>query len=74
MTKDDFRKIQKTYCVSGAPNHVGIYGCGCCRMIRDLRDFKKWVRRLARARFKQETQKATEQGKLEYRDHHTEDA
>lgn len=54
-TKDAFRREQKKMCVSGAPNHVGIYGCSCCRMLSDKGDFKKASRKLAKARFRQMT-------------------
>lgn len=55
-TIDGFRKYQKRLCLSGAPNHVGIYGCYCCRKIRNLNKFKKWARKVAKSKFRQETQ------------------
>ena len=57
MTKDGYRRFQKIECISGAPNHVGIYGCGCCRKIHTLSLFKTFCRRNARAKFKEETKK-----------------
>jgi hypothetical protein len=55
MTRDDFRKFQKRYCRSGAPNKVGIYGCSCCRVIGNLADFKRWARKQAKVLFRRET-------------------
>ena len=57
MTKDEFRAHQKPFCGSGAPNKVGIYGCPCCRMLSNLNHFKKVVRKVAKARFRQATKK-----------------
>ena len=57
MTKDEFRKFQKAYCVSGAPNKAGMYGCRCCRKIGFLNHFKKWARDMAKTEFRRETKK-----------------
>jgi hypothetical protein len=59
MTKDSFRRFQKVECLSGAKytiptNNARLYGCGCCRKIPSLNKFKKWSRRLARRRLKQQ--------------------
>ena len=57
MTRDSFRREQKKMCLSGAPNHVGIYGCPCCRMTANLNSFKKESRKLAKVRSNREALK-----------------
>lgn len=61
MTKDEFRMEQKKMCFSGAPNKCGIYGCPCCRDISHLGKFKKFSRKLAKARLKRATRKEIEE-------------
>jgi hypothetical protein len=53
MTKDLFRRLQKIECLNGS-NREMLYGCSCCRKISTLNKFKKWSRRLARRRLKQQ--------------------
>lgn len=54
---DDFRKEQKKDCLDGTKNKRGKYGCPCCRRFRDLPEFKKLTRSLARVRLKEKDKK-----------------
>ena len=53
---DTFRQYQKQECKDGSSrDHT--YGCQCCRKIGNLGEFKKWSRKLAKSRLKQQDQK-----------------
>jgi hypothetical protein len=56
---DDFRKEQKKESLDGSKNKRCRYGCRCCRKIRDLNEHKKFSRKLARARLKNNDKKET---------------
>ncbi len=50
---DIYRQMQKHVCHDGRPNGGTFrYGCPCCRKFPNLRYFKKWSRKKARAMLK----------------------
>lgn len=54
---DDFRKEQKKESLDWSRHKRCRYGCRCCRKIRDLNEHKKFSRKLARARLKNNDKK-----------------
>ena len=59
-TTDDFRRIQKTYCVVRR-SRQGVLGCGCCRKIGNPNLFRKFLRRQAKAQLRDETRRLIRQ-------------
>jgi hypothetical protein len=57
MTKDEFRRLQKSQCPPQRGKRRGnrsVYGCECCRPHGDFAQFKKECRAWARKELKEE--------------------
>jgi hypothetical protein len=53
---DEFRKLQKQECLNGGTKELK-YGCSCCRKIKNIQEFRKWARKLAKSRLKNQDRK-----------------